>query len=90
MSPINATKPLDVVREMDREVVDARFGFGVFVGRDGREHLGIERVVRGGREMDMGDERGGAGWVWTDVFFEERHGEMMIYRLEAFTTDEER
>jgi uncharacterized protein DUF3433 len=61
MPPINATKPLEVVHEMDREVVDARYGFGVFVGRDGREHLGIERVVRGGRGMDMGYGR--AGWV---------------------------
>lgn len=29
---------------------ETRYGFGVFVGRDGREHLGIERVRRAGRE----------------------------------------
>jgi hypothetical protein len=28
-----------------------RFGFGVFVGRDGKEHLGIERVERQGRKL---------------------------------------
>lgn len=29
---------------------EARYGFGVFVGRDGREHLGVDRARRGGRE----------------------------------------
>jgi len=28
-----------------------RYGFGVYMGRDGREHLGIDRVTRGGRDM---------------------------------------
>ena len=28
-----------------------RYGFGVYLGRDGREHLGIDRVRRGSREM---------------------------------------
>jgi len=28
-----------------------RYGFGVYIGRDGREHLGIDRVRRGGRDM---------------------------------------
>lgn len=32
----------------EREV---RYGFGVYMGRDGREHLGIDRVTRGGRDM---------------------------------------
>lgn len=55
--PINATQPLSFVRTMSREVLGPRFGFGVFVGRDGREHLGIERAVRNGREMELvGDE----------------------------------
>jgi hypothetical protein len=30
---------------------EVRYGFGVFIGRDGREHLGVERVRRGGRDM---------------------------------------
>ncbi|KAF2435618.1 hypothetical protein EJ08DRAFT_281642 [Tothia fuscella] len=30
---------------------EVRYGFGVFVGRDGKEHLGVERVRRGGHEM---------------------------------------
>jgi hypothetical protein len=30
---------------------EVRYGFGVFVGRDGREHLGVERVRRSGRDM---------------------------------------
>lgn len=28
-----------------------RYGFGVYMGRDGKEHLGIDRVRRGGRDM---------------------------------------
>ncbi|KAK3076824.1 hypothetical protein LTS18_011952 [Coniosporium uncinatum] len=38
-----------------------RYGFGVYVGRDGKEHLGVDRVRRvGGREMVLfEDERVG-------------------------------
>lgn len=36
-----------------------RYGFGVFVGRDGREHLGIDRMRRGpGGELVVFDDRG--------------------------------
>jgi hypothetical protein len=28
-----------------------RYGFGVYMGRDGKEHLGIDKVTRGGRDM---------------------------------------
>ncbi|KAF2452427.1 hypothetical protein BDY21DRAFT_329159 [Lineolata rhizophorae] len=35
---------------------DVRYGFGVFLGRDGREHLGVDRVRRvGTREMTILD-----------------------------------
>jgi len=33
-----------------------RYGFGVYMGRDGREHLGIDRVRRGGRDMVLFDD----------------------------------
>jgi hypothetical protein len=35
---------------------DVRYGFGVFVGRDGKEHLGVERLIRAGREMVVLEE----------------------------------
>jgi hypothetical protein len=28
-----------------------RYGFGIFIGRDGKEHLGIDRLGRRSREM---------------------------------------
>jgi hypothetical protein len=34
-----------------RDGDEHRYGFGVFIGRDGREHLGIDRLGRRGREM---------------------------------------
>lgn len=46
---------------------ETRYGFGIFVGRDGQEHLGIERVDRGGREMvlfqDFNRVRKGTSWI---------------------------
>jgi hypothetical protein len=46
---------------------EVRYGFGVFVGRDGQEHLGVERVERGGREMvlfhDFNRGRKRTSWV---------------------------
>ncbi|QDS68159.1 hypothetical protein FKW77_010363 [Venturia effusa] len=46
---------------------ETRYGFGVFVGRDGQEHLGIERVDRGGREMvlfqDFNRGRKRTSWI---------------------------
>ena len=32
------------------------YGFGIFVGRDGREHLGIDRVKRVGTNMTFFEE----------------------------------
>jgi hypothetical protein len=44
-----------------------RYGFGIFVGRDGLEHLGIERVKRGGersaRELVIWEEQRRRSWV---------------------------
>lgn len=46
---------------------ETRYGFGIFVGRDGQEHLGIERVVRGEREMvlfqDFNRGRKRTSWI---------------------------
>lgn len=35
---------------------DVKYGFGIFVGRDGREHLGIDRVKRVGTKMTFFEE----------------------------------
>ena len=35
---------------------DVMYGFGIFVGRDGREHLGIDRVKRVGTNMTFFEE----------------------------------
>lgn len=44
-----------------------RYGFGIHVGRDGLEHLGIDRVRRGGersgREMVIWEEQQRKSWV---------------------------
>jgi len=41
-----------------QRVGGVRYGFGVYVGRDGREHLGIDRVRRvGGREMVLFEDK---------------------------------
>ncbi|TID16943.1 putative alpha-1-6-mannosyltransferase [Venturia nashicola] len=46
---------------------ETRYGFGIFIGRDGQEHLGIERVDRGGREMvlfqDHNQGRKRTSWI---------------------------
>jgi Protein of unknown function (DUF3433) len=64
--PLNATAPLSSgeLARADQRMLEPMFGFGVFVGRDGREHLGIERVVRGGREMEMSAQRDGRMKTW--------------------------
>jgi hypothetical protein len=61
--PINATKPLSAGELARGEVLEPRFGFGIFVGRDGRQHLGVDRVTRAGREMVMA-QRGGRARGW--------------------------
>ena len=39
------------VRRLEQDV-GMRYAFGIFVGRDGKEHLGIDRLQRpGSREM---------------------------------------
>jgi hypothetical protein len=44
-----------------------RYGFGIHVGRDGLEHLGIDRVTRGGersgRELVIWEEQRRRSWV---------------------------
>ncbi|KAF2674806.1 hypothetical protein BT63DRAFT_435852 [Microthyrium microscopicum] len=43
----------------------ARFAFGIYMGRDGREHLGIDRFVRSGREMVVhGTQASKGSWMW--------------------------
>ena len=37
-------------------VGEIRYGFGILVGRDGREHLGIDRVQRVGTRMTLFEE----------------------------------
>lgn len=45
---------------------EVRYGFGVYVGRDGREHLGFDRVRRdGGNEMVLFDDGRGGRKRWS-------------------------
>ncbi|KAF1992308.1 hypothetical protein K402DRAFT_3318 [Aulographum hederae CBS 113979] len=68
------SKPADVMGEkltgeapktrIQLAMKEVRYGFGVYVGRDGREHLGVDRVRRvgeGARDMVLFDERFGRG-----------------------------
>ena len=40
---------------------DIKYGFGIYVGRDGREHVGIDRVKRVGTKMTFFEESRRAG-----------------------------
>jgi hypothetical protein len=42
---------------------EVRYGFGVFIGRDGKEHLGVERVRRGERDMVLFEDGKRRSWV---------------------------
>ncbi|KAF2397424.1 hypothetical protein EJ06DRAFT_558982 [Trichodelitschia bisporula] len=43
---------------------EVRYGFGVYVGRDGLEHLGVDRTVRAGRQMVLFEGgRGRGSWM---------------------------
>jgi hypothetical protein len=60
----HATRPLP---PLTRPAGPLRFAFGLYLGRDGREHLGVDRSVRGGREMVIanGSNYSGTGrWLW--------------------------
>ncbi|KAE9983069.1 hypothetical protein EG328_010306 [Venturia inaequalis] len=58
-------KAKDVSMAKDNQ--ETRYGFGIFIGRDGQEHLGIERTDRGGREMvlfqDFNQGRKRTSWI---------------------------
>ncbi|KAJ4286250.1 hypothetical protein N0V90_013284 [Kalmusia sp. IMI 367209] len=55
------------VRNSVLEPGKMRYGFGIHVGRDGLEHLGIDRVRRGGersgRELVIWEEQNRKSWV---------------------------
>jgi hypothetical protein len=69
MSAVPAAASDESVRQYHgREAValdgDVRYGFGVYVGRDGREHLGIDKIGRRGREMVVFGNQGMKSWLW--------------------------
>jgi hypothetical protein len=60
----------DIAEESKRDSADdpckIRYGFGIHVGRDGLEHLGIDRVKRGdrsGRELVIWEEQRRRSWA---------------------------
>jgi hypothetical protein len=57
----HVTRPLP---PLTRPAGPLRFAFGVYLGRDGQEHLGIDRVVRDGREMVITNDTGKSSWIW--------------------------
>lgn len=59
--PLSSSRPGNGPRHHVHLPAEVRYGFGVYVGRDGREHLGVDRVRRdGGTEMVLFDD-GNAG-----------------------------
>jgi hypothetical protein len=64
---VNPRTDEERARDSGKWKEEVRYGFGVFVGRDGQEHLGVERVERGGREMvlfqDHGRGRQRTSWI---------------------------